>query len=243
MHWPLVVGGGCASTTVMSPLVNGLLRGRRRRLASNRSALGPRGGAKVSGWSSTTWTVTMRPAKVHLVLEVDGRGVPLNREARDRPTEVKGATDGVEPHQSARILAAGAACRVEFKDRGTNTEEVDDDSRCTGQDTESCCGGGAGGAALETLGKAKAAPTIAVVRISFSFMVAPLGRDGDARSTTPNSALQARPTAPTSPTQYPPLRAGAVFGTGRTRLPGTSRTRAVDRDCSTEEATSYCETA
>ena len=35
-------------------------------------------------------------------------------------------------------------------------------------------GGGGGGAALETLGKAKAVPTIAVVRISFSFMVAPL---------------------------------------------------------------------
>ena len=34
---------------------------------------------------------------------------------------------------------------------------------------------GAGGAALEMLGKAKATPTIAVVRISFSFMVAPLG--------------------------------------------------------------------
>jgi hypothetical protein len=34
---------------------------------------------------------------------------------------------------------------------------------------------GHGGAALDTLGKAKATPTIAVVRISFSFIVAPLG--------------------------------------------------------------------
>src|SRR5512132_1488080 len=33
---------------------------------------------------------------------------------------------------------------------------------------------GPGGAALETLGKAKATPTVAVVRISFSFMMAPL---------------------------------------------------------------------
>ena len=40
--------------------------------------------------------------------------------------------------------------------------------------TTESCSGGAGGAALETLGKAKAVPTIAVVRISFSFMVAPL---------------------------------------------------------------------
>ena len=41
------------------------------------------------------------------------------------------------------------------------------------RDTESCKVG-AGGAAFEMLGKAKAPPTIAVVRISFSFMVAPL---------------------------------------------------------------------
>ena len=41
------------------------------------------------------------------------------------------------------------------------------------RETESCRGG-AGGAALETPGKAKATPTVAVVRISFSFMVAPL---------------------------------------------------------------------
>ena len=41
------------------------------------------------------------------------------------------------------------------------------------RETESCRGG-ACAQALETPGKAKAAPTVAVVRISFSFMVAPL---------------------------------------------------------------------
>jgi hypothetical protein len=35
-------------------------------------------------------------------------------------------------------------------------------------------GGGGGGAALETLGNAKAPPTIAVARISFSFIGTPL---------------------------------------------------------------------
>jgi hypothetical protein len=40
--------------------------------------------------------------------------------------------------------------------------------------TESCVGGGDGSAALEMLGKAKATPTIAVVRISVSLRVAPL---------------------------------------------------------------------
>ena len=57
----------------------------------------------------------------------------------------------------------------------------------------------------DTAGKAKAKPAIAVVRISFSFRVAPLGPSSpsNAWSSTPNRRVQERGRSPpTSPTQY-----------------------------------------
>ena len=103
-------------------------------------------------------------------MDVDGRAVSPDCEASPRPLDVKdgpGAGGDGEVRLSAGILATRTTV--------ASSDKMVEWPALVGppvKATDSCVGGG--GAALETLGKVKAIPTIAMVRISFSFMVAAL---------------------------------------------------------------------